>query len=314
MLHTKVLIIGSGPAGLTAAIYASRANLEPIIVEGGPPNLPGGQLMITSEVENFPGFAQGIEGPDLMLAMRAQAERVGAKFITENVTNVDLCKRPFIASTDSGEMITSETVIISTGASAKWLGLPEEQALYGKGISACATCDGYFFRGKNVIVVGGGDTAMEEATYLTRMVNSVTVLHRRDTLRASAIMQKRALSHPKISFKWNVAVKSISDPEAGAFNGVTTVNLLTDEEEFLPADGLFIAIGHQPNTDLFRGQINMDEGGYIIVEPGTPKTSTPGVFAAGDVADLNYKQAITAAGTGCMAAMDAERFLESISE
>jgi thioredoxin reductase (NADPH) len=246
--------------------------------------------------------------------MRAQAERVGAKFITENVTNVDLCKRPFIAVTDGGQTITSETVIISTGATAKWLGLPEEQSLYGKGISACATCDGFFFRGKDVIVIGGGDTAMEEANYLTRMVNSVTVLHRRDTLRASAIMQKRAMANPKIKFIWNVAVKAISDPDKGTFTGVTTVNLKTDEEQFIPADGLFVAIGHQPNTMLFRGQIDMDENGYILVEPGTPKTNIPGVFAAGDVADLHYKQAITAAGTGCMAAIDSERYLESLNE
>ena len=314
MSHTKVLIIGSGPAGLTAAIYAARANLEPIVIEGGPPNLPGGQLMITSDVENFPGFADGVMGPDLMMAMRAQAERVGATFITENVIKADLGTRPFTVETDGAQTITGETVVIATGASAKWLGLPEETALYGKGISACATCDGFFFRGKDVIVVGGGDTAMEEATYLTRMAKHVTVLHRRESLRASAIMQKRALENPKISFKWNVAVKSISDPAAGSFTGVTTVNLKTDEEEFVPSDGLFIAIGHKPNTGLFEGQLAMDENGYITVHPGTPVTSVPGVFAAGDLMDLHYKQAITAASSGCMAAIDAERFLMSIDE
>ncbi len=314
MSHTKVLIIGSGPAGLTAAIYAARANLEPIVIEGGPPNLPGGQLMITSDVENFPGFAEGVMGPDLMMAMRAQAERVGASFITENVIKADLGKHPFEVVTDGGQTHTAETVIISTGASAKWLGLPEETALYGKGVSACATCDGFFFRGKDVIVVGGGDTAMEEATYLTRMAKHVTVLHRRETLRASAIMQKRALENPKISFKWNVGVKSISDPAAGAFTGVTTINLKTDEEEFVPADGLFIAIGHKPNTGLFEGQLAMDENGYITVHPGTPVTSVPGVFAAGDLMDLHYKQAITAAASGCMAAIDAERYLMSLDE
>ncbi len=314
MTHTKVLIIGSGPAGLTAAIYAARASLSPIVVEGGPPNLPGGQLMITSDVENFPGFADGVMGPDLMMAMRAQAERVGSSFITENVIKVDLSVRPFTVETDGGLTLTAETLIIATGASAKWLGLPEETALYGKGISACATCDGYFFRGKDVIVVGGGDTAMEEATYLTRMARHVTVMHRRENLRASAIMQKRALENPKISFKWNVGVKSISDPAKGHFTGVTTVNLKTDLEEFVPADGLFIAIGHKPNTSLFEGQLAMDNQGYVIVRPGTPMTSIPGVFAAGDLADLHYKQAVTAAASGCMAAIDAERFLMSEDE
>jgi len=314
MTHTKVLIIGSGPAGLTAAIYAARANLEPIVIEGGPPNLPGGQLMITSDVENFPGFADGVMGPDLMEQMRRQAERVGTRFITENVVHVDLAVRPFKAVTDANRTVIGDTIIVATGASAKWLGLPEETALYGKGISACATCDGFFFRGKDVIVVGGGDTAMEEATYLARMVNSVTVLHRRESLRASAVMQKRALENPKISFKWNVVVKSISDPAACAFTGVTLLNLKTDQEEFIPADGLFIAIGHTPNTALFKGQLAMDDEGYIDTHHGSPMTSVAGVFAAGDVADTHYKQAITAAASGCMAAMDAERYLMSIDE
>jgi len=314
MTHTKVLIIGSGPAGLTAAIYAARASLDPIVIEGGPPNLPGGQLMITSDVENFPGFAAGVTGPELMDQMRRQAERVGSRFITENVVKVDLGIKPFSAFTDGGQVVSSDTLIIATGASAKWLGLPEETALYGKGISACATCDGFFFRGKDVIVVGGGDTAMEEATFLTRMVKSVTVLHRRDSLRASAIMQKRALENPKIKFKWNVMVKSISDPALGSFTGVTVVDLKTDREEFIPSDGLFVAIGHKPNTGLFAGQVAMDDQGYLDTRPGTPMTSVPGVFAAGDVADTQYKQAITAAATGCMAAIDAERYLMSIEE
>jgi thioredoxin reductase (NADPH) len=314
MTNTKVLIIGSGPAGLTAAIYAARSSLDPIVVEGGPPNLPGGQLMITSDVENFPGFAEGVMGPDLMLAMRAQAERVGSRFVTENVIKVDLSHRPFIAETDGGQTLSAESLIIATGASAKWLGLPEETALYGKGVSACATCDGFFFRGKDVIVIGGGDTAMEEATYLTRMVRSVTVVHRRESLRASAIMQKRALENPKISFKWNSIVKSISDPSKGHFTGLTLRNLKTDDEEFVGADGLFIAIGHKPNTGLFEGQLAMDDQGYIDTRPGTPTTTVPGVFAAGDVADTHYKQAITAAASGCMAAIDAERFLMSQDE
>jgi thioredoxin reductase (NADPH) len=312
-IHTKVLIVGSGPAGLTAAIYASRANLEPIVIEGGPPNLPGGQLMITSDVENFPGFSHGITGPALMEEMRKQAERVGARFVTENVMNIDLSERPFMARTDGGQIFTGETVIVSTGASAKWLGLPSETALYGRGVSACATCDGFFFRGKDVIVVGGGDTALEEAIYLTRLVNHVTVIHRRDSLRAAAIMQKRAFENPKITFIWDTAVTQLHDVTEGKFTGVTLRNLKTDEEKFLAADGFFVAIGHKPTTDLFRGQLETDEMGYIVTQPGTPVTSVPGVFAAGDVQDKTYRQAITAAGTGCMAAIDAERFLEAHS-
>ncbi|HEY3333501.1 MAG TPA: thioredoxin-disulfide reductase [Capsulimonadaceae bacterium] len=308
--ETQVLIVGSGPAGLTAAIYAARANLAPIVIEGGPPNLPGGQLMITSDVENFPGFANGIMGPDLMMAMREQAARVGAEFVTENVVSVDLSQRPFKAVTDSGKTYTGATMIISTGASAKWLNLPEETALYGKGVSACATCDGFFFRGKDVIVVGGGDTAMEEANYLTRMAKTVTVIHRRDHLRASAIMQKRAFENEKISFIWDSAITRIHDVEAGRVNGVTVTNLKTGHEEVLPTDGIFIAIGHQPNTSLFAGKLETDHNGYIVTTPGTPRTSVPGVFAAGDVQDTEYKQAVTAAGSGCMAAICAERFLE----
>jgi len=306
----NVVIIGSGPAGLTAAIYAARANLNPLVIEGGAPNLPGGQLMITSDVENFPGFAHGIMGPDLMDQMRQQAARVGAEFLTENVSAVDFSSRPFHIQTDDGKEFWAKTAIITTGATAKWLGLPTETALYGKGVSACATCDGFFFRGREVVVVGGGDTALEEANYLSRMASKVTVVHRRDTLRASQIMQKRAMDNPKIHFVWDSAIKAIHDPAAGKVTGLTLHNLKTDEESFLPTDGVFIAIGHTPNTKLFEGHLAMDPQGYVITTPGRPLTSVAGVFAAGDVQDTEYKQAITAAGTGCQAAMDAERFLE----
>jgi thioredoxin reductase (NADPH) len=306
----NVIIIGSGPAGLTAAIYAARANLSPLVIEGGAPNLPGGQLMITSDVENFPGFADGIMGPDLMDQMRRQAARVGAEFLTENVSAVDFSQRPFHIQTDDDKEFWAKTAIVTTGASAKWLGLPTETALYGKGVSACATCDGFFFRNREVVVVGGGDTALEEANYLSRMASKVTVVHRRDTLRASHIMQKRAMDNPKIGFVWDTAVKAIHDPDAGKVTGLTLVNLKTDAETFFPTDGVFIAIGHTPNTKLFEGKLAMDPQGYIITTPGRPLTSVPGVFAAGDVQDTEYKQAITAAGTGCQAAMDAERFLE----
>ena len=306
----NVIIIGSGPAGLTAAIYAARATLNPLVIEGGAPNLPGGQLMITSDVENFPGFANGIMGPDLMDQMRQQAARVGAEFLTENVSTVDFSQRPFHIQTDDGKEFWAKTVIVTTGASAKWLGLPTETALYGKGVSTCATCDGFFFRNREVVVVGGGDTALEEANYLARMASKVTVVHRRDTLRASHIMQKRAMDNPKIEFVWDTAVKAIHDPDAGKVTGLTLVNLKTDAERFFPTDGVFIAIGHTPNTKLFTGHLAMDPQGYIITTPGRPLTSVPGVFAAGDVQDTEYKQAITAAGSGCQAAMDAERFLE----
>jgi len=306
----NVIIIGSGPAGLTAAIYAARANLSPLVIEGGAPNLPGGQLMITSDVENFPGFANGIMGPDLMDQMRQQAARVGAEFLTENVSAVDFSRRPFHVQTDDGKEFWAKTAIVTTGASAKWLGLPTETALYGKGVSACATCDGFFFRGREVVVVGGGDTALEEANYLARMASKVTVVHRRDTLRASHIMQKRAMDNPKIQFVWDTAVKAIHDPDAGKVTGLTLHNLKTDAETFFPTEGVFIAIGHTPNTKLFQGHLAMDPNGYIITTPGRPLTSVAGVFAAGDVQDTEYKQAITAAGSGCQAAMDAERFLE----
>lgn len=306
----SVVIIGSGPAGLTAAIYAARANLKPLVIEGGAPNLPGGQLMITSDVENFPGFAEGIMGPELMERMRDQAARVGADFVTENVCEVDFSKRPFRVITDGEREFFAKTAIVTTGASAKWLGLTSETALYGKGVSACATCDGFFFRGKHVVVVGGGDTALEEANYLARMAAKVTLVHRRDTFRASQIMQDRAFANPKIEVIWDSVVKQIHDPDAGRVTGVTLQNLKTDETIFHPVDGVFIAIGHTPNTKMFAGQLTMNADGYILTEPGRPITNIPGVFAAGDVQDTIYKQAVTAAGSGCQAAMDAERFLE----
>jgi thioredoxin reductase (NADPH) len=265
--------------------------------------------MITSDVENFPGFKDGILGPELMEAMRGQAERVGTDIVTELATEVDLSHRPFTVKTAMSEFRT-RTIIIATGASAKWLGLHSETALYGKGVSACATCDGFFFRGKNVIVVGGGDTAMEEAIYLSKLAASITVIHRRDTLRASRIMAERALNNPKISFIWNSAVKEILDPADGKVTAVRLVNLQTDEETVHPTDGVFIAIGHKPNTELFENQLDLDDNGYILVTKGS-HTGIPGVFAAGDVHDTVYRQAVTAAGSGCMAALDAARFLEA---
>ncbi|MDQ2800579.1 MAG: FAD-dependent oxidoreductase, partial [Armatimonadota bacterium] len=267
-------------------------------------------LMITSDVENFPGFAHGIMGPDLMEQMRQQAARVGAEFVTENVSEVNFSRRPFHIKTDGEREFWAKTAIVTTGASAKWLGLPSETGLYGKGVSACATCDGFFFRNREVVVVGGGDTALEEANYLARMASKVTIIHRRDSLRGSHIMQQRAFDNPKIEFAWNSVIKEIKDPDAGKVTGVTLHNLKTDATTFFPTDGVFIAIGHTPNTKLFEGQLAMDPQGYIITTPGRPLTSVPGVFAAGDVQDTIYKQAVTAAGSGCQAAMDAERFLE----
>ncbi len=302
----NVVILGTGPAGLTAAIYAARANLEPLVIEG---EQPGGQLTITSDVENYPGFAEGIMGPELMGHFRKQAERFGTRFQTGRVTGVDASKRPFVLTLEDGSTVKTETVIISTGASAKWLGIESEKKYYGKGVSACATCDGFFFRNQDIAVVGGGDTAMEEATFLTRFAKSVTVIHRRDSLRASKIMQDKATKNPKIKFLWDTAVEGING--ATAVESITLKNLKTEKTSDLAVTGLFIAIGHEPNTKPFKDFLKTDENGYLVVEPGTTKTNVPGIFAAGDVADHVYRQAVTAAGTGCMAAIDAERFLEN---
>ena len=307
MSTRNVVIVGSGPAGLTAALYTARANLHPLLIEGLE---AGGQLMLTTAVENFPGFQDGIMGPDLMAAMRNQAERFGAETIRGNVTSVDLSRRPFVIATDDGPVET-RALVVATGASAKLLGLPEERALMGHGVSTCATCDGFFFRGKPIAVVGGGDSAMEEATFLTRFASHVTVVHRRDTLRASKIMQEKAFKNPKISFEWDSEVASVSDPAQGVVTAVRLRNLKTNAEHDLAVDGLFLAIGHVPNTSLFKGQLEMDEAGYLITRDGT-KTNVPGVFACGDVQDHVYRQAITAAGSGCMAAIDAERYLEHL--
>ncbi len=301
----KVVVLGTGPAGLTAAIYAARANLQPLIIEG---EQPGGQLTITSDVENYPGFAEGVMGPDLMNQFRKQAERFGTRFVVGRVTKVDASKRPFVLHVDNGATVKTETLIIATGASAKWLGIESEKKYYGKGVSACATCDGFFFRNQDIAVVGGGDTAMEEATFLTRFAKSVTVIHRRETLRASKIMQEKAQKNPKIKFLWNTGVERING--ATAVESLTLKDLKSGAENEMKVTGLFIAIGHEPNTKPFREILKTDENGYLIVEPGTTRTNVPGIFAAGDVADHVYRQAVTAAGTGCMAAIDAERFLE----
>jgi thioredoxin reductase (NADPH) len=301
-----VVIIGSGPAGLTAAIYAARANLTPLVFEG---LQPGGQLTITTEVENFPGFAHPIEGPELMDAMREQAVRVGTEVRINTIESVDLSQRPFTVKADDGSTVLAKTLIICTGASAKWIGIESEVALQNRGVSACATCDGFFFRGKDVLVVGGGDTAMEEAMYLTRMCNSVTVIHRRDTLRASKVMADRALANPKIRFEWNSAVKEIKDVSLGKVTGVVLESTIDGSTKELACDGVFVAIGHQPNTGLFKDQLPMDANGYLITDG--VKTIVDGCYAAGDVWDTHYRQAITAAGMGCQAAIDAIRFIEA---
>lgn len=307
----KVVIIGSGPAGHTAAIYAARANLKPVMIEGlvrG--GVAGGQLMITTEVENYPGFPDGIKGPEMMEMFKKQSERFGTEIISADVEKVELGKRPFRLHTDNG-VIEAESVIIATGARARWLDLPSEQALQNRGVSACATCDGYFFRNQHVAVVGGGDTAMEEANYLAGLCASVTVIHRRSELRASKIMADRALRNPKIKFVWDSAVTEVHDVSAGKVTSLSLKNLKTGATSQLPVEGLFIAIGHQPNTDIFKGQLELDENEYIKTKPGTTQTSIEGVFAAGDVQDHVYRQAVTAAGTGCMAAIEAERWLAS---
>jgi thioredoxin reductase (NADPH) len=302
-----VIIIGSGPAGYTAAIYAARANLSVLMFQG---YQVGGQLMLTSDVENYPGFEEGILGPLMMEKFEAQARRFGTEMIPEDVAAVDFSKRPFKITADSGEYL-ARTVIISTGASAKWLGLPSEQRLQGRGVSACATCDGFFFKNKDVAVIGGGDTAMEEATFLTRYASHVTVIHRRDMLRASKIMQDRAFKNPKISFIWDTEVTEVLGDDV--VTGLRLHNLKTGEASILPVQGFFLAIGHEPNTGLFKGAIDMDKKGYIIPVEYT-LTNIPGVFAAGDVTDHRYRQAVTAAGDGCRAAIDAERWLESLGE
>ncbi|HMF56711.1 MAG TPA: thioredoxin-disulfide reductase [Pyrinomonadaceae bacterium] len=320
-LHREVVIIGSGPAGLTAAIYTARANLNPLLVDAPADTekqtTPGGQLMITTEVENYPGFSEGIQGPDLMVEFRKQAERFGTEFRETWITKVDFQERPFTLET-SDKIIKAETLIIASGASAKWLGVPGEakvpEGLGGNGVSACATCDGPLpaFRNKDLVVVGGGDTAMEEATFLTRYAARVTVIHRRNTLRASKIMQDKAFKNPKIDFLWDTAIEEILGTMEDGVTGVRIKNLKTNESSIFECHGVFVAIGHKPNTELFKGQLDMDEMGYLKTNGHSMATNIPGCFACGDVQDHYYRQAITAAGTGCMAALDAERFLDNL--
>jgi len=312
LIHREVVIIGSGPAGLTAAIYSARADLHPLVVEGPQ---PGGQLMITTDVENYPGFSKGIQGPELMQEFREQAARFGTEFLVTYITEADLSRRPFMLQTDD-HTIKAETLIIASGASAKWLGIPGEapapHGLGGYGVSACATCDGFFFKGKPLVVVGGGDTAMEEANFLTRYASRLTVIHRRDQLRASKIMQDKAFKNDKIDFLWDTGVEEILGTPQTGVTGVRIKNLKTGEQSIFPCEGVFIAIGHKPNTDLFRGQLDMDEVGYLKTAGTSMATNIPGVFACGDAQDSFYRQAVTAAGTGCMAAIDAERFLDNL--
>jgi thioredoxin reductase (NADPH) len=311
MSHHQVVIVGSGPAGLTAAIYAARANLHPLVIEGEPSSTsdqPGGQLMLTTDVENFPGFPEGIMGPELMVKFREQALRFGAEFITEKVTAVDFSERPF-KITVRDRHFTADAVIVSTGARSLMLGLEAESRLLGYGLSTCATCDGFFFRGHEIAVAGGGDSAVEEATFLTKFASKVILIHRRDTLRASKIMQERALNNPKIEIMWNTVVEDLVGDTK--LEGAVVRNVITGETTTLPVSGLFVAIGHRPNTDLFKGVLDMDDNGYLITQPGSSYTNIDGVFACGDVQDHTYRQAITAAGSGCMAAIDTERWLEN---
>ena len=310
--HTKVLIIGAGPAGYTAAIYAARANLEPLMVQG---MQPGGQLMITTDVENYPGFADTIQGPWLMEQMQKQAEHVGTRMVFDLIVEVDFTKRPFVCKGDSGDTYTADSVIIATGAQARWLGIPSEETYRGFGVSACATCDGFFFRGKEVAVIGGGNSAVEEALYLTNHASKVTVIHRRDSFRAEKILQDRLFRHPKIEVIWDNTVEEIvgeGDGAPGNPHGVTGVrikNVKTGDIRTVPVAGVFVAIGHVPATEVFKGKVQMDESGYIITAPDSTATNIPGVYAAGDVKDKVYRQAVTAAGMGCMAALEAERWL-----
>ena len=307
----RVIIIGSGPAGLTAAIYTARASLTPLVIEGEPSSTsdqPGGQLMLTTEVENFPGFPTGIMGPELMMNFRSQAERFGARFITEKVTAIDFSARPFRVRVRDTEYL-ADSVIVSTGARSLMLGLEAEERLIGHGLSTCATCDGFFFRGHEIAVVGGGDSAIEEATFLTKFADKVTLIHRRDEFRASKIMQERAFANPKIEILWNHTVTDIHGD--ATLTGIEVTNTVDGTVSTLPVTGLFIAIGHRPNTDLFAGVLDTDETGYLVTEPGSTRTNIEGVFACGDVQDHTYRQAITAAGSGCMAAIDAERWLEA---
>ena len=304
--HHKLIILGSGPAGLTAAIYAARAILEPVVVSG---REAGGQLMITSDVENYPGFPEGIKGPEMMDLLRAQATRFGTEFFSGDVVDVDLSEHPFKLTLENKDTLSCDSLIISTGASARWLGMDSEKEFSGKGVSACATCDGFFFRDQDVAVVGGGDTALEEALYLANICKSVTLIHRRDEFRGSKIMQKRAINHEKISIFWNTVVEEVlGDPKAG-MTSLKVKNVKNQQVTEHPITGLFVAIGHTPNTKLFKGKLNLNENGYVKVTPGTTYTSVEGVFASGDVQDHVYRQAVTAAGTGCMAAIDAERWL-----
>lgn len=305
----NVVIVGSGPAGLTAALYAARANLSPVVIEGLE---PGGQLMITTDVENYPGFPDGIQGPELMALFRQQAERFGTSFISDEVAKVDLTRRPFTITLSDSSQLQTRALIIASGATAKWLGLESEKRLQGKGVSACATCDGFFFRDKDVVVVGGGDTAMEEAMFLTRFARKVTLVHRRDALRASKFMQQKVLKNPKIEIKWStVVVDVLHEGQWQKVTGVRLKNVKTDAEYDFACDGLFLATGHEPNTKVFRDFLPTDQVGYLITESRTSQTDIPGVFVAGDVQDRRYRQAVTAAGFGCMAAIDAERFLEA---
>ncbi len=312
MSRHPVIIIGSGPAGLTAAIYTARANLAPLVIEGelsSTSDQPGGQLMLTTEVENFPGFPEGIMGPELMVRFREQATRFGAAFITAKATSIDFSQRPFKVWVRD-ELYEADSIIVSTGAQSLMIGLEAEERLLGHGLSTCATCDGFFFRGQEIAVVGGGDSAIEEATFLTKFASKVTLIHRRDSLRASKIMQNRALSNPKIEMRWNSVVTDLVGTDK--LVGAMVRDVITGEEALLPVTGVFVAIGHRPNTDLFKGVLEMEDNGYLITRAGSTYTNIDGVFACGDVQDHTYRQAITAAGSGCMAAIDAERWLESV--